>query len=295
MNHRCFLGIVAVLFIGAYPVEAQHHHATFHYYHFSQPFINSPWYSAGTYWPQPVQVPVYYPVSVVPLVPSGSASSTKGISTPSTAAARMKSVEQQTRGDRFMREQKWSDAKAAFTNAVKSAPDRAGAHYRLALSNVAIKRYDAAISEFKLALILDPALPTTATKLDAICGPDGNIAVSAMISRLGEWVGEDLRSSDRLFLLGVVLFLNRDARANDAFQAALRADKTGEVSHITAFLAAAGGAGPNPGQLQPADLPPLKDQPVLPIAKPIDIDLRFPKSVVALPQGAIPGAPVPMP
>jgi hypothetical protein len=294
MTRRCLMMLFASLCARPLVVDAQHHSGMhgFHFQHYYQSYGSYPVYMTGGYWPQNYQFVSYYPpMTFAPFAPViVPAVGSKGPQTPSTPAARLKSIDYQNKGDQRLLEQKWPEAKALYTSAVKAAPDRSEAHFRLAIGYVAIHRFESAITEFKLALLLEPSIAKNTKKFDVIFGPDGKIAVNSMISKLGDWVGDDIRNSDRLFLLGVILFLNRDPRADDAFQAAYRTSKSSEVGHITAFLSPPHEQGLNLPEPGPVGLPNLKEQPAAPATSPADVDLRFPK----LPKNT-PAAPVPMP
>lgn len=220
---------------------------------------------------------------------------------PSSAASQLKSMHLQAKGDQRLREQKWPEARAAYSSAVTAAPDRAESHLRLALCYVVVRRYDSAIRQMKRALFLDPTLPKTGEKLLDIFGPDSKIALTSIISRLTDWVKEDLIDSDRLFLMGVVLHFNEDPGSVQYFEAARRRFVGKDASHIALFLNSPAPAinieipiKPNAVPVPDDDLPKLNETPTVPKPSPkpaaSKVDLRFPKITKAL----VP-APVPMP
>jgi hypothetical protein len=217
--------------------------------------------------------PVPFDPSKVPVVASGT-------------AAKLKSLEHQMRGDQRLREQRWADAWAAYRSSVDAAPDRAEAHLRLGLVLVTMQRYEPAIREFKRSLFIDPTLPKLGQIASMLFGPDSQFVRSSIISKLSDWVREDYRDSDRLFLLGIVLHFEGDARAQEVFAAAMRMKRKGDASHISSFLDSpvAVAKGPQP-------------VPALPKLNPEPIPMQFGKPVVNLPNPnrPIPGAPVPMP
>ena len=290
--------ILAILFVAsAYPsatVDAQHfhgHHGMFHIHGFSQPFVAYPGYFGGPIWPAQVASYSYTtPTIYVPITPIVEPNPLKATPIPSTPTAKAKSIDYQRKGDHKLREQKWSDARLAYSNSVKVAPDRADAHLRMGLCYVMIQRFDSAIREFKRAVFLDPSIPKSGESLSVIFGPNNKIAMNAMISKLGDWVGEDIHNSDRLFLLGVVLHFSRDPRAIDAFQAALKIQRDGDVSHIAPFLSPPVEQGQFAPQPMPDGIPSLKEQAAAPAIVPPEADLRFSKFPTT-----IAGAPVPMP
>lgn len=216
---------------------------------------------------------------------------------PSSAASQLKSLHLQAKGDQHLRDQKWPEARAAYSGAVSAAPDRAESHLRLAFCYVVVRRYDSAIRQIKRALFLDPSLPRTGEKLLDIFGPESKVALTSIITRLTSWVKEDLIDSDRLFLLGVILHFNDDPRSVEYFEAAKRRFLGKDATHIALFLNTPvqqhGGdfqANPNALPIFDENLPQLNDKPVVPKPMPPKGYLRFPKITKAL----VP-APVPMP
>lgn len=251
-----------------------------------------PRYTYLPYIPQPTQVvpvvpPVSTPPTIVPLAFGDAEPKTKA----SSAAAKMKSLEHQMRGDQRMRDQKWAEARAAYASSVSAAPDRAEAHLRLGLCFVVVKRFDSAIRELKRAVTLDHEIPRTGKRMDELLGA-GNVALrNSVLSQLGEWVKDDLRSSDRLFLLGVVLHFMNDGRAREYLESALQMNSQGDTSHIAHFL------NPPENQVDEAavaastGLPKLNDQPA-----PLSIGAK-PTAEVSLFDRPVPlsETPVPMP
>ena len=207
---------------------------------------------------------------------------------PSSAAARLKSLEHQTRGDQKLREQKWADAWAAYRSSVDAAPDRADAHLRLGMCLVAMLRYEPAIREFKRALHIDPTIPKVGKFSSTLFGPDSQIVRSSIVSKLADWVQEDYRDPDRLFLLGVILHFEADPRGQEVLEAAMRMKRKGDASHITSFLNSPAGIAKWPQPALVPEMPKLNAEPM---------PMQFGPPVVNVPKriGPIPGAPVPMP
>lgn len=183
----------------------------------------------------------------------------------SSAAAKLKSLERQSIGDEKFRKQLWAQAYIDYRAAVDTAPDRAEAHYRLGFVFVALQHYGSAVREFKRGVFLDPTLPQTGAKLAIVFGAHSQIVRTSLMHKVAEWLRDDIRDSDRLFLLGVMLHFEDDTRGREVFEAAQRMASLGEKStdHITAFLSLPveqpAGPQPVPGGI---DLPPLpKPQP----------------------------------
>lgn len=317
---RLILGVLSgvLLVLRSSVVDAQHCYGGYGFHGYSQPWVVNPglgysgysslgnvrtiyyqvghpnlYYFPGLYSPQPVppvsnpalggtlvsvsQKPVTLERSKVPVIPS-------------SPAARLRSLEHQARGDQKLREQKWSEARAAYRNSVDAASDRAEAHLRLGLSLVAIQRFEPAIHEFKRALFIDPLIPQMGKVSKVIFGPDSQMARSSIISKLTDWVRDDYSNPDRLFLMGVMLHFEGDPRGRECFEAASRMKRSGDVSHIVAFLGQPVAAFQDPANGLVPEVPKLND-------KPIPINVSQPVLNVPLPKGIgpIPGAPVPMP
>ena len=188
---------------------------------------------------------------------------------PSSVAARLKSLEKQAFGDGLLRKQQWAKAYVEYRAAVDAAPDRAEAHYRLGFLYVAMHHYASAVREFKRAVFLNPTLAQTGDKLAVLFGPDSQITRTAIIHQVADWLREDVRDPDRLFLFGLLLHYADDARGREVLEAAQRmANSGGRFSdHIVAFLSlpvepqAANDPKPDPGLI---DLPKLLPQPAAP-------------------------------
>jgi hypothetical protein len=67
-----------------------------------------------------------------------------------------------------------------------------------------------------------------------VFGENNRLSVLTLIERVGGWVREDIRDPERLFLMGVVLHADGDARASEFFEAAYRLGGSGD--HLLAFL-----------------------------------------------------------
>lgn len=246
--------------------------------------------------PQPMREVSY----LVPDVPRDTPfDPTKVPVSPSSPAARLRSLQHQARGDQRLREQKWSEARGAYRAAVDAAPDRAEAHLRLGLSLVTIQSYDSAIRELKRAVFIDPAIPTSGNQSKILFGPDSGLVRSSIISKVTDWVREDYRNSDRLFVLGVLLHFEGDARSREFFEAARRMKRKGDNSHILAFLGTSDVVADANEAAAPV-VPTLNDKPT-----PIPFAAEPGKDVVGNAVGdnraifrknvPLPGAPVPMP
>lgn len=188
---------------------------------------------------------------------------------PSSTAAKLKSLEKQAFGDEQLRKQQWAKAYVEYRAAVDAAPDRAAAHYRLGFVFVAMQHHASAVREFKRGVFLDPTLPRTGDRLAELFGPNSLILRTSIMHKVADWLREDIRDPDRLFLFGLLLHYADDARGREVLEAAQRmATNSGRFAdHIEAFLAlpveqpAVDGPKPDPGLF---DLPKLLSQPAAP-------------------------------
>jgi tetratricopeptide (TPR) repeat protein len=153
---------------------------------------------------------------------------------PSSPEAQLRSLRAQQHGDEHLQKQQWLSAYVDYKRAVETAPDRAEAHFRLGLVHATMQNYDSAVFSLKRALALDPSLPQSGIDLATLFGHGSEIARSAMLHRVAEYVAADVRDPDRLFLFGCLLHFSGDARANEVLEAGYRL--AGRGSHFLAFL-----------------------------------------------------------
>lgn len=153
----------------------------------------------------------------------------------SSPASRQLSLEQQAAGDVKLQAGHWPQACLNYRNAVDAAEDRAEAHLRLGFAHTALQRFPLAVREFKRALSLDPAAASSEDRLTTLFGPDSDTVRESIQRQVTGWVREDLHDVDRLFLLGLWLHFDDDARAPAILEAALRF--TDQDQHILALLA----------------------------------------------------------
>ncbi len=178
--------------------------------------------------------------------------------TPSSTAARLRSLEAQSRGDEHLRLQEWQLAYLDYKQAVDAAEDRGEAQLRLGLVLLVLRHYDTAAVAFKRAFHIQPDLVQTAPSLSDLFGSDSQLVRSSLAHKLVDHVQVDIRDPDRLFLLGVMMHLDGDQRAGEIFEAGLRLAGRGE--HFTVFLS------PKPLAGAPAAGAPDKNDPALPPA-----------------------------
>jgi tetratricopeptide (TPR) repeat protein len=186
-----------------------------------------------------------------------------------------RSLEHRLHGDSWFRKQRYSTAYGRYKSALTAASDIADNHLRLGFSLVAMNRPEQAAEYFRDALALDPLLPQTGVPLRELFGPENDLSRTSVILRTSDWVREDIRDPERLFVLGVVLhFDGQEDKAAQFFETAYRL--AGRGDHLRAFLelpqgnaveaAEAPAAGQPPIQPQVIDVPPAANADLAPPA-----------------------------
>jgi tetratricopeptide (TPR) repeat protein len=174
---------------------------------------------------------------------------------PSNTAAILKSLRAQSNGDFLFQRQDYHGAYQRYHQAVRAAPDRAEANFRLAFALTALSRFDSAVAYFKRGLRLDPKWPVTGASLGRIFGRHNELAKTDVLGKVTRWVKEDIRDPDRLFLLGVLLhFDNDNDKSAVLFEAAYRLAGGGD--HLKAFLLAGKQASVKKPAAKPKAVPP---------------------------------------
>ncbi len=218
---------------------------------------------------------------------------------PSTTEQKLRSLQSQSKGDELTRRQAWAQAYVEYKRAVSYAEDRSEAHFRLAINLLTTRHYETAAIHLKRALFLDPQLPHSTLRLADIYGPNSELTVNSLISRLMQNVEEDVGNPERLFLLGVALHFNGDPRGRELL--AMGDQLSGHAAHFQVFLtdaaAASGGDGAQPAGVAPAAVP-LPPPPLPGVPAPKTPVITAPQSSQPLdppprPQGGLPPAPLP--
>lgn len=154
---------------------------------------------------------------------------------PSTRHARELSLRNQVKGDEYFQKQDYRRAYERYKLAASLTKDLATPHFKKGFALVALKQYDRAAYEFKQGLALDPNWPVTGESLSELFGAENVIAKDSMLHQVADWVKEDIRDPERLFVFGVVLhFDGQTEQAYDVFQTAARL--AGRGDHFLAFL-----------------------------------------------------------
>jgi hypothetical protein len=108
---------------------------------------------------------------------------------------------------------------------------------RLAVCYVALGHLDLAVRQIKRGMAVDPEFITKLEPLSNIFSPTAGIAQGAVVHKATLWAKEDVRDPDRLFLLGVLLYLQGDERALVPLETGLAVAGGGD--HFHGFLRAA--------------------------------------------------------
>lgn len=175
---------------------------------------------------------------------------------PSSTTAKLRSLEAQQRGDAHLRAQQWMLAYHDYKKAVDYAEDQPQAHWRLGLVLLMLQHYDSAAISLKRAVYLDPQFPQSAPPLTEVFGADSTLARTTLAHKLAEYVRQDIRDPDRLFLLGAMLHFEGDTRAREVLETGWRL--AGRGQHFEAFLQAeATPPAAVPAATKPSALPPL--------------------------------------
>ncbi len=182
----------------------------------------------------------------------------------SNGPARQRSLHQQGLGDFNMQQRKFNKAYEHYKRAVAAAPDLPANYFRMAWALAAAGYHSSAVREIKRGLRLDPYWPLTGESLDERFGLDNEIAKNNVLLTTAQWVREDIRDPDRLFLMGALLHFNNDIdRALKFFETA--GQLAGSPQYVQLFLHPQ--EPPKKGDAVDAGNPPA-DAPADPIANP---------------------------
>jgi len=141
----------------------------------------------------------------------------KIFSKPTPPEALRRSIRYQAQGDEWFAKQNYLQAFGHYKQAVTATPGRTEPRFRLALALAATTNYSQAVDEIKRAMRIDPNWPRNGAPLDELFGVDNVIAKNAVLHKVAGWVREDIRDSDRLFLMGVLLHFNDDTDKSHTF------------------------------------------------------------------------------
>lgn len=156
----------------------------------------------------------------------------------STVEAKRRCIRLVAQGDEWFAKQNYLQAHAHYKQAAAAAADLPQARFRLGLALCALGHFSAAVAEFKRGVQIDPAWPATGDGLEKVFGASNRIAIDQVLHSAAVWVKEDIRDSERLFVMGVLLYFNHEPeRALPFFQTADML--SGETPHVQAFIKSA--------------------------------------------------------
>ena len=192
---------------------------------------------------------------------------------PSTPEAQLRSVRLQDAGDRLFANLDYSAADKSYAKSVQAAPDRPDPYVRLAVAKAARGDFRGAVSFLKQMADVDATYPGRADSLNRLFGLQNGVSKVQLKQRVADWTKVDVRDPDRVFLLGIVLFLDGDKRFRTLLDTAWKLE--GEQPHLRAFLDAtpahdAARPAPTPDEIdalsppEPASVEPLLLPPNLP-------------------------------
>lgn len=152
---------------------------------------------------------------------------------PSSPEAQLRSVRLQEAGDRLFQRLDYAAAAKSYAAALKAAPDRPDPYLRLAITRIARKDFRQAITYLRTMIEIDPSYPSRAVSLGEMFGNQNGISRLQLKQGVADWTNADVRDPERLFLLGVVLFLEGDERFKTILDTAVKLE--GEKPYLTAF------------------------------------------------------------
>lgn len=153
----------------------------------------------------------------------------------STDAAKARSVRLQHEGDLHFQNLEFDAAGHDYRDAMLAAQDRPDPYFRLGFIDLTRNDFAEAAQNFKLGLQLDPTWPQTGPQFDDLIGERNLLPKTQLKQRILDWVQQDIRDPNRLFVLGVVLHFDNDGeRAAELFTTAARLG--GMKQHLQAFL-----------------------------------------------------------
>ena len=187
---------------------------------------------------------------------------------PSTAAGRLRSLQQQVLGDEKFRKGLWGVAYTYYRSAADAASDRGEARFRLGFCFATIKQYSSAVRDFKRGLFLNPEIASSGIASSTLFGPDSEVIRTSVVNKVAEWVREDSQDSDRWFLLGILLHFEGDERSRTVLQTG-RQLTSGNHSHFDVLLASEfmAPAVSKPARLLELPKPPTKNVDAIPPLK----------------------------
>ena len=200
---------------------------------------------------------------------------------PSTPEAQLRSARLQDAGDRLFQKLDYFAAEKSYAKSLQAAPDRPEPYVRLAMAKAARGDFRAAVSYLKQVTEIDATYPARVDSLGELFGHQNGVARLRLKQQVADWTNVDVRDPDRLYLLGVVLFLEGDDRFKTILDTAVKLE--GNKGYLTAFL------NSPPANATPLVLPVSKTevQPELeptPVAAPLLPETNRPPLTVPVPE-----------
>lgn len=243
-------------------------------------------------------------------LPSGAVSNTDGPFptiapipagiTPSSPKALETSYQYQTQGDLQLQQLNYLAASERYKKSIDAARDRADPRYRLAITLAARSRFHEAVDQLKLAAMIDPGFPQIADSLEDVYGVGNTLEKTRMMDRVSEWVTQDARDPNRLFLMGALLYLDGNPNSKTFLDTAMLI--AGKQQHLMAFTVQRSVPIPKPAPAKGAPVaapakPGITPKPFSPLiptpaAQPTPTPAVVPKPAVPHNPLAIPPAPV---
>ena len=156
---------------------------------------------------------------------------------PSSPEAQQRTARFLAQGDEYFKQQQYSKALERYRSAASTTRDQAAAYLRVGVAYIALGRYDSAAEYLRRGVELAPSAAVIDISLDSLYGPDQQLAKTSHLHSVTAWVKEDYRSSNRLFLLGTLLVLDRSNQAKEVLDTAWRlgGDRAGIQSLLSAI------------------------------------------------------------
>lgn len=154
---------------------------------------------------------------------------------PSTPEAIIASQRNQDQGDVDFQQFRLAAATDEYRDAIAAAPERAEPYFRLAVTLSARRQFLEAVDVLQQLLVVDPEWPVHGTQLAEMFRAGDVLPKTQIKQRVADWVLEDVRDADRLFLLGVFLYSDGD-RENAATLLETAALIEGQAEHLAPFL-----------------------------------------------------------
>ena len=154
---------------------------------------------------------------------------------PSSTEAQLRAIRLQHEGDLQMRNLQFTTAANRYADAIAAAPDVAEPYFHLAVAEAARGNFREAVLQLKFGLQLDPSWPGSGESLDELIGEQNLLAKTQVKQRVLDWVQEDIRDPDRLFLMGALLHIDNDTE-NAASLLETAARLGGKKDYLAAFL-----------------------------------------------------------